>query len=144
MKYVAGFLFSEDKKQVLLIKKNKPDWQKGFLNGVGGKIEDFDNIPLDAMIREFKEEAGLTIKYWHHAVSLKGIREGKEEYTVEFFYSLNDEIHNAVQTTDEELVLINVSDLQESNVIINLNWLIPLCLDNMILKPIRMYDVEGH
>ena len=39
MKYVAGFLFSNDYKYVALIKKEKPAWQKGKLNAIGGKIE---------------------------------------------------------------------------------------------------------
>jgi 8-oxo-dGTP diphosphatase len=39
IKYVVGFLFNEGKTKVVLIKKNRPDWQKGYFNGVGGKIE---------------------------------------------------------------------------------------------------------
>ena len=38
--YVAGFLFSRDGSLLALILKNKPDWQKGKLNAIGGKIED--------------------------------------------------------------------------------------------------------
>ena len=37
--YVLGFLFSPDCKRVALIIKNRPDWQAGFLNGIGGKID---------------------------------------------------------------------------------------------------------
>jgi 8-oxo-dGTP diphosphatase len=39
-KYVVGFLFNSDTNKVCLIKKNRPQWQKGRLNGVGGHIED--------------------------------------------------------------------------------------------------------
>lgn len=60
--YVVGFLFSTNKKEVVLIKKNRPDWQKGLLNGIGGHIE--DETPLEAMKREFLEETGLKIEYW--------------------------------------------------------------------------------
>ncbi len=35
--YVAGLMFSQDKTCVALIVKNKPDWQKGLLNGIGGQ-----------------------------------------------------------------------------------------------------------
>jgi 8-oxo-dGTP diphosphatase len=38
--YVLGFLFDPSQKDVVLIKKLKPEWQKGKLNGVGGKIEE--------------------------------------------------------------------------------------------------------
>jgi 8-oxo-dGTP diphosphatase len=37
--YACGFLFSLDRTRVLLIRKRRPAWQAGRLNGVGGKIE---------------------------------------------------------------------------------------------------------
>ena len=39
MKYVAGFMFSEDRRLVALIRKSKPEWQKGKLNGIGEKAQ---------------------------------------------------------------------------------------------------------
>ena len=39
MNYCAGFLFDPEKELVVLIEKQKPAWQKGKLNAVGGKIE---------------------------------------------------------------------------------------------------------
>ena len=62
--YVVGFLFNPDMTEVVLIKKNRPDWQKGLLNGVGGKIESGED-PITAMIREFKEETGVEIYNWN-------------------------------------------------------------------------------
>lgn len=56
-RYVVGFVFG-DNNQVLLIRKNRPEKQKGLLNGIGGKIEVNEN-PSDAMVREAFEEAGL-------------------------------------------------------------------------------------
>lgn len=49
--YVAGFMFNEDRTRVALIEKQKPDWQRGKLNGIGGKIED-DESPVEAMTSE--------------------------------------------------------------------------------------------
>lgn len=69
--YVLGFAFNEAKTKVVLIKKNRPAFQKGKLNGVGGKIETIDfllkfnttivtpNSARRAMVREFKEETGV-------------------------------------------------------------------------------------
>lgn len=45
--------------EILLIEKNRPNWQKGKLNLLGGKIED-DESPENAALRELKEEAGLS------------------------------------------------------------------------------------
>ena len=72
--YVAGFLFSPDRSRVLLIRKNRPAWQAGKLNGLGGKIEPGETPP-QAMRREFREEQGggdtvfVTDDAGRHAVS---------------------------------------------------------------------------
>ncbi len=71
---VVGFLFSEDFSYVVLIEKSKPEWQAGRLNGVGGKIEEGEE-PLDAMRREFKEEAGLDIQHWIEFAHLSDARD---------------------------------------------------------------------
>jgi 8-oxo-dGTP pyrophosphatase MutT (NUDIX family) len=54
--YVCGFAMNEH--DVLLIKKNKPAWQAGKYNGIGGKVEHYDASPAYAMEREFYEETG--------------------------------------------------------------------------------------
>ena len=59
IQYVLGFAFNETKEKVALIKKLKPDWQKGKFNGVGGKLEP-EELPMEAMVREFKEETGYS------------------------------------------------------------------------------------
>lgn len=59
--YVLGFI--TDGHRVLLIKKNRPENQVGLYNGIGGKVND-NELPLDAMIRESKEETNLDIKDW--------------------------------------------------------------------------------
>src|ERR1035437_2138595 len=78
--YVAGFLF--DGSIVWLIRKNKPDWQKGKLNGIGGKIEEGE-LPFDAMRREFKEEAKLDIDSWKHYCTITD----EKTWKVYFFYA---------------------------------------------------------
>jgi 8-oxo-dGTP diphosphatase len=59
---VVGFLFADS--DVLLVQKMKPDWQKGFWNGVGGKDEDGEE-PIDAMVREFREETKIDTARQH-------------------------------------------------------------------------------
>lgn len=63
--YVLGFAFSGDLNSVVLIHKNKPAWQKGKLNGIGGRVERFE-LPKYAMVREFSEEAGVMMPNWDH------------------------------------------------------------------------------
>jgi hypothetical protein len=63
--YTCAFAFAAEPARsdnVLLIRKAKPDWQRGLLNGIGGKVEvrnGFIETINEATIREFKEETGL-------------------------------------------------------------------------------------
>ncbi|PIE78988.1 MAG: hypothetical protein CSA15_05000, partial [Candidatus Delongbacteria bacterium] len=56
--YVNGFMYSEDEKKIVLIKKNTPEWQRGLFNGIGGSIEAGES-PEEAIVREFEEETGV-------------------------------------------------------------------------------------
>lgn len=56
MIYTVAFAFAGS--TVLLIRKAKPDWQKGLLNGIGGKLEGSESV-LECTVREFREETGL-------------------------------------------------------------------------------------
>ena len=58
--YTLGFCFNEKKDKVVLIKKRRPDWQKGLLNGIGGKINPNEN-DHEAQVREFFEETAIDI-----------------------------------------------------------------------------------
>jgi len=127
--YVCGFLFSADPpghSRVLLIRKNRPAWQQGKLNGVGGKIEPTDASPLAAMRREFREEAGLDIAEWEEILTLTA----KDWHT--HFYRAFGEIDAARAMTDERLEIHPTSALL-ADTIPNLHWIIPLMLDAEIL-----------
>lgn len=45
--------------EVLLVLKNKPAWQAGKLNLIGGKL-DPGETPIQAAVRELREETGLS------------------------------------------------------------------------------------
>jgi hypothetical protein len=64
--YVLGFAMNEN--DVLLIRKDKPLWQRGLLNGVGGKLQHYDASVRYAMEREFREETGQMVPAlrWAH------------------------------------------------------------------------------
>ena len=59
LNYVLGFAFSPDYSSVVLVKKERPDWMKGFWNGVGGQVEQGDKIYVNAMARLFQEETSV-------------------------------------------------------------------------------------
>lgn len=116
--YVAGFMFDHEK--VALVVKNRPEWQKGRMNGIGGHIEPGET-PERAMVREFKEETGYQWKvYWHKFVELSG-----DNWKVHFFWSLGD--HSVLRsTTDEKIVSIPCDTINHVNCIPNLTWLVPM------------------
>src|SRR4051812_3192633 len=55
--YVCGFAF-DLLGRLVLIRKKRPEWQAGRLNGVGGHQEPGET-PEVAMAREFYEETGV-------------------------------------------------------------------------------------
>jgi 8-oxo-dGTP diphosphatase len=122
-KYVVGFLFTLDCKKVVLIKKNKPEWQKGYLNGIGGKVEEGETS-LKAIQREFHEEAGVFIKVWKKFLVLN-----TTNCKVYFFYARAEIAGEVMSKTDEKVQLYRVSKLNKLKTIPNLQWLIPMCLD---------------
>lgn len=135
MEYVLGFLFDKKGEKVLLIEKNRPAWQAGFLNGVGGKIEP-NETPIQAMVREFKEEAFTVINDWCYFASIKG-----EDFKIYCYMGFGplDEIKRAndekVKTPmDEELFIIAVNDILANKVkcISNIPLLVYSALHNTI------------
>lgn len=132
MKYVAGFLFVGS--EVLLIKKAKPAWQKGRYNGVGGKVEEGENI-YDAMRREFHEETSIVIPNaaWLHDVLLYG-----PNWEVHFFHTELQYKPAVTSQPDEPCEWFPYKGLPF--VIPNLNWLIPMALDKTITKPVLIQD----
>jgi len=53
------FSVSRNSGHALLIRKNRPEWMAGKLNGLGGHIEQTDRLLVDAMVREFAEESRI-------------------------------------------------------------------------------------
>ena len=117
----CGFMFNEDYSEVLLINKNRPDWQNGKMNGIGGKIES-DESPHECMIREFEEETGISDTTWIRLCEL-----WNKDWMVYFFWTVGD-IHSAKATTDEVPQVVQTNNLPD-NVIENLHWLVHLAMD---------------
>jgi 8-oxo-dGTP diphosphatase len=123
VRYVVGFLFSEDRQRVVLIEKKRPAWQAGRLNGVGGHVEEGET-PMMAMVREFEEEAGLSIPRWEHFAVLTDAMQAR--FHVDFFRAFGD-VRYAYAVTDELIQVEAVNQLPPA-VLPNLRWLIPMAL----------------
>lgn len=136
-RYVVGLAFSADHRAVLLLRKNRPKWQASCLNGPGGKAEPGEDY-LDAMVREFEEETGLTIpaSEWKHVLVYRG-----PDYELNFYRTFTDRIYEAQSMTDEPLVITPMPLDTSANVIKNLRWIIPLCLDPYVVMPLEAREI---
>jgi 8-oxo-dGTP diphosphatase len=127
--YVVGFAFSADKSKVVLIRKNRPAWQAGKLNGPGGKIE-HGETPHEAMCREFAEECGVetTPEDWHYFTKIVG-----DKGDVFFYRMFDDKALNAITKLDEDVVIVD-TDLNylQKDGLSNIVWLIAIALDEML------------
>lgn len=131
--YVLGIFHSDT--HVMMIRKTKPKWQAGYLNFVGGKREPMPNGFLedsyDAMVRECKEECGVTITrdqlvYLGELYRLNDPPQ-ENDFSMDVFTCHSNDFNNARTTTEEEIVLIPKEDmLSEENArqcLSNVLWL---------------------
>ena len=125
--YTLGFIFNQAFSRVLLVHKLRPDWQKGRLNGIGGKIEP-EEQSLACMVREAREEAGLqtAAEEWICVGEIKS-----DSYRVDVYARIHKgEFLDASTITDEEIEWFDVNELPDI-VLPNLPWLIPLAIDKI-------------
>jgi 8-oxo-dGTP diphosphatase len=118
--YVVGFLFSEDLQRVALIRKNKPAWQAGRINDIGGKIEPSETAD-QAMHREFLEETGVNESDWQPFLTL---RDNQLRWSLRFYRAFGD-LSKVRSATDEEVIVVPAYPLPDM-VIDNLRWIVPL------------------
>jgi 8-oxo-dGTP pyrophosphatase MutT (NUDIX family) len=134
--YVAGFAFSTGHNYVALVRKQKPEWQAGLLNGVGGKVEP-DETPADAIYREFTEECSLQVKRWRYFATVSG---GHVDgpWRVHFYWTwiVDDRFTTGINygREAEHVEVFPIKWLGRSGkfaTIPNLAWLIPLAVEHM-------------
>jgi len=124
--YVLGFAF-DGRGRVALARKTHPEWQAGKLNGVGGEMREGET-GLEAMRREFREEAGVSLEYWSHFATLSF----QDPEVAVFCYCI---IATGFELpypspTDEQVRWYSAQkmfDALEKNVIVpDLEWLVPM------------------
>lgn len=125
IKATLGFLFSSDWQHVLLIQKNRPAWQQGKINGLGGKCEGTET-PAQCVSREVQEESGLLIP-------VEEWKKVGDVFWAEWEVSVlaaqySGQISDPLTQTDEPVAWYSVANLP-LEVMSNLRWLIPLSQD---------------
>lgn len=134
--YVLGFIVCLESNEVLLIKKTKPQWQAGYLNGIGGKIELTDDGDWEradvAMSREAEEECGVGIKpeEWQLFAEMSS-----DNWVVWCYITAvkHDQFKTAVTKEAEEVVVVNLSNVtwQNYKLLGNIAWLVNMGLDKL-------------
>lgn len=127
MDFTLGFVFTADTRRVLLIRKQRPAWQAGKINGVGGKLEPGES-PVDGVRREVYEETGLDVpnEQWIATATMQA-----EDWRVYVFSATLTTDPAAVESRTDEPVAWYPLDALPDGMIGNLTWLIPLCLDRL-------------
>ncbi len=126
VRYCCGFAFDEARERVALVRKRSPDWQRGKLNGVGGKVEQGESA-AGAMSREFHEETGHHVPAWawREYARLSG-----NGYDVAFLWCVGpDELFVDGGRGEEDVEVVRLDEMSGLHVVPNLRWLVPLALD---------------
>lgn len=142
--YVAGFM-KDSSDRVALVRKNKPAWQAGKLNGIGGGIEP-NETPIDAMTREWFEETYNWHSEWERFAEIRF-----PETIVHFFktrvpllpaFPVVNDIGERLEVWDYDAAISSSVTLP------NLKWLLPVAFKDpdakfALLLPIAANDNNG-
>lgn len=139
--YVVGFAFNKSRPwlpiQVLLVRKEKPAWQAGKWNGLGGKVE-ADETPVAAMVREFAEEAQIVTSpgEWREVASLRHLGN-----TIHVFAAVFDDQVRAAAAPPggEQLSWFDLPLNDYTDLVPNLRYLVPLAEDPAKNIPVFEY-----
>ena len=128
IRYVCGIAFNETVDSVALIRKQKPVYLAGRLTGIGGKIEPGESH-INAMVREFREEAGVLWDNWTLFANMRGA-----EHEVFFFkaalpYGVFGKIYSVEA---EQIETYFLKDIPHDQLVSNMRWLIPMALDRHV------------
>ncbi len=135
---MLAFLFTEDRRQVVLMRRTRPAWQAGRVNGLGGALLEGEQV-MAAARREVREESGVDVGGWVEVLVWEDA-----EYRMHVVRAVSELARAARTMEDQEVFLAEVHALP-ANVIGNLRWLVPLALDADVRFPleVRSAAAEG-
>ena len=100
-----GFMFDPSATKVALIRKNTPAWQRGKLNGIGGKTEKGETS-LQSLVREFFEETG--VKTTHQQWRIFGCLQAPD-FEVHVYTCFDAQIDLCQSTTNEKVEILPIN-----------------------------------
>lgn len=125
-----GFLFSEDSKYVSLMKRNFPEFDNEILlTGIGGHVDE-DESYGEAMVREFKEEAGLLIDSWKPFAYLQR----GTSLQVNFYKAFSDKIFEITNKEKDMARFYPVEQLHIFKSYPNVKYLVYSALDHLLIS----------
>jgi 8-oxo-dGTP pyrophosphatase MutT (NUDIX family) len=136
---VLGFMVCLESRRILLQQRIDPERWAGLLNGFGGPMR-ADETPQTAMAREFEEECGIRTlpEDWHHKATLVFGKPDAPDAITHVLVSFGN-IYAAQRTEAEHPQTRSLAEgLFRENVVHDLRWLVPLCLDVRITTPARV------
>ena len=105
------------------------------MNGINGRIEEYDSCIPCAMSREFQKETGLIVEQADCNVFSVLYYPNCEVYV---YVATSEKYANAKTTTDEMIKIVDCENVDFSKTVSNLNWLIPMAIvagtNNMISR----------
>jgi 8-oxo-dGTP diphosphatase len=147
--YVNGFMIQPEQQKMLFIRKNRPLFQAGKWNGIGGKIEPGETT-WQAMVREFREETGCETfeSDWEPTIVLTG-----RTFVVHFFRCFVHKFPDYRSVTDE---VVNDWPLESVfrafyegpnhgiPTLANMQWILPMQLNLNIKFPLTIEWKDCH
>ena len=131
-RYVLGFAFDGDGR-VVLTRKMRPSWQRGYWNGVGGAQLDTEMFSRVAMARTFEKETGIKVEEsrWVHVGTMMhpdDVMKDDGWHVSVYKVALTDYDGDPDTITDEQVWWWNMSDLDGCREMLhNVPLLVRLC-----------------
>jgi 8-oxo-dGTP diphosphatase len=138
-------MFNKTHDRVVLIRKKRPAWQAGRFNGVGGHVDRLET-PIQAMVREFREEVGVDTKVtdWRWFADMHR-DDGESPFRV-WVYWADGSLEKVKTAGDEEVRVFSVDFLPRVR-LGNVGWLIKMALDmgdsERNLEPYKVQAIIG-